>query len=144
MWWNIGCGYWWCESTFQYYFIAGNSQSVWRSGAGISFASSHSYNCAYCRESSGKGLRLADILEIQRFFRNFKCIDYQGPAMIAYRIIYIADNRAASARERYWLDRISECRWNTLDSIAIEIKKMLPKRHHMIALSSLPREHSQP
>jgi len=95
------------------------------------------------RESSGKGLRLADILEIQRFFRNFKCIDYQGPAMIAYRIIYIADNRAASARERYWLDRISECRWNTLDSIAIEIKKMLPKRHHMIALSSLPREHSQ-
>lgn len=92
------------------------------------------------RKNSGENLRLADILEIQRFFR---CVDYQGPAMMAYRLIYLADNRAASARESYWLDRMRGCGWKPLDSIAIEIKRILPKRHHMIAMSSLPRERNK-
>ncbi|MCX8191199.1 MAG: HD domain-containing protein, partial [Nitrososphaerales archaeon] len=40
---------------------------------------------------------------------------YLTPALALYRLLYLADNRAASARSQYWLDSLQHVDWNRLE-----------------------------
>ncbi|MEM1542865.1 MAG: hypothetical protein QXV82_09580 [Ignisphaera sp.] len=63
---------------------------------------------------------------------------YLTPALALYRLLYLADNRAASAREQYWLELIQEVDWKHIEDIAWQIISRLARRYRYIGLSSIP------
>ena len=89
---------------------------------------------AELKQSAGKTLRIDKELNAE----NLRDKRYQVPAMAVYRLIYLADNRAASARERYWLEVLSEVNWSRLDAVSEEILKRLSGKPYYIGLSSMP------
>ena len=88
---------------------------------------------AELKQSAGKTLRIDKELNAE----NLRDKRYQVPAMAVYRLIYLADNRAASARERYWLEALSEVNWSKLDAVSEEILKRLSGKPYYIGLSSI-------
>lgn len=63
---------------------------------------------------------------------------YLTPALALYRLLYLADNRAASARERYWLELIQEVDWKRIEDVAWQVISRLARRYRYIGLSSIP------
>jgi len=63
---------------------------------------------------------------------------YLTPALALYRLLYLTDNRAASARELYWLELIQGVDWKRIEDIARQITNKLAKRYRYIGLSSIP------
>jgi hypothetical protein len=61
-------------------------------------------------------------------------------AFFLYRLLYLADNRAASARSRYWLDLLKEVDWNSTEKIAEQIYHILTRRSYYIGLSAIPED----
>jgi len=60
------------------------------------------------------------------------------PAFFLYRLLYLADNRAASARSRYWLDMFKEVDWDDLERVVEQIYHALTRRRYYIGLSAIP------
>jgi len=65
---------------------------------------------------------------------------YIMPSLALYRFIYLADNRAASARSEYWSRLVQQMDWNELDDIAQQIQKCLTRRYYYIGLAAIPKE----
>lgn len=63
---------------------------------------------------------------------------YLTPALSLYRLLYLTDNRAASARELYWLELIQGVDWKRIEDVAQQITNKLAKRYRYIGLSSIP------
>ncbi|MEM2168012.1 MAG: HD domain-containing protein [Candidatus Nezhaarchaeales archaeon] len=62
---------------------------------------------------------------------------YLVPALALYRLLYLADNRAASARSYYWLKSIRQVNWYCLENVAKQIHQLLP-RDYYVGLSAIP------
>jgi len=86
------------------------------------------------RRNTRNVLRISDELRVAKLPDK----RYQVPSIAVYRLIYLADNRAASARERYWYNILSEVDWNKLDTVSEEIRKRLSGKPYYIGLSSIP------
>lgn len=67
---------------------------------------------------------------------------YLTPALSSYRLLYLADNRAASARDQYWLKLIQQVDWCRLEDIARQISHFLTQRYYYIGLSAIPKINS--
>ncbi|MEM2341864.1 MAG: hypothetical protein QXX94_04835 [Candidatus Bathyarchaeia archaeon] len=65
-------------------------------------------------------------------------LKYLTPALALYRLLYLSDNRAASARDQYWLRLIQQVDWGQLDNVAWQISNFLAKKYYYIGLSSIP------
>jgi len=65
---------------------------------------------------------------------------YIMPALALYRFIYLADNRAASARSEYWFKIIQQVNWSELEKVAQQIQSHLIRRYYYIGLSAIPEE----
>jgi hypothetical protein len=63
-----------------------------------------------------------------------------APALALYRLLYLADNRAASARSQYWFKLTQQVDWNKLESVAQQIYSFLMRRYYYIGLSAIPEE----
>jgi|GEM_PF-2093881 len=61
---------------------------------------------------------------------------YIIPALALYRFIYLTDNRAASARSKYWFELVQQINWSKSDETAQQIQKCLT--HYYIGLSAIP------
>jgi len=69
---------------------------------------------------------------------NAKSTNFIVPAFFLYRLLYLADNRAASARSRYWLDSLKRVGWRDVEVIAEQIHRALTQRRYYIGLSAIP------
>lgn len=67
--------------------------------------------------------------------RNLK---YLTPALALYRLLFLSDNRAASARDQYWLKLIQQVDWRSLENVAWQISRTLTGRYYYIGLTSIP------
>ncbi|MEM1582292.1 MAG: HD domain-containing protein [Candidatus Bathyarchaeia archaeon] len=63
---------------------------------------------------------------------------YLTPALAIYRLLYLADNRAASARSQYWLESLQKVDWHRLEDVAQQIHNLLARRYHYIGFSTIP------
>jgi len=61
-----------------------------------------------------------------------------APAFFLYRLLYLADNRAASARSRYWLDMLKEVDWRNVENVSEQIYRALTRGRYYIGLSAIP------
>lgn len=86
------------------------------------------------RECSGKRLKLAEELDRQRVYD----INYLVPSLVTYRLIFLTDNRAASARKTYWLDNLEEINWSEFEKISEIIRNRLTRARYYVGLSSVP------
>ncbi|MEM2045122.1 MAG: hypothetical protein QXO20_02960 [Candidatus Bathyarchaeia archaeon] len=79
-------------------------------------------------------------LDVSRELNAAKIRDlkYLMPALALYRLLYLSDNRAASARDQYWLRLIQQVNWEQLDNVAWQISSFLSKKYYYIGLSSIP------
>ncbi len=63
---------------------------------------------------------------------------YTAPALALYRLLYLADNRAASARKHYWLHALKQVNWNQPENTAKQLLQALTRRRYYIGLSAIP------
>jgi len=61
-----------------------------------------------------------------------------APAFFLYRLLYLADNRAASARSQYWLGSLRNVNWDNVEKVAEQIYRALTERRYYIGLSAIP------
>ena len=69
---------------------------------------------------------------------NAKRAEFIVPAFFLYRLLYLADNRAASARSRYWLGLLKRVDWRNAEVVAEQIHRALTQRRYYIGLSAIP------
>jgi len=88
-------------------------------------------------ENHGKSIDLGWELEKYKFSKNVK---YLVPSLFLYRIVYLADNRAASARERFWESLIKNVNWDDSRKIAEQILNILSSQtfSYYMGLSAIP------
>ncbi|RLI98470.1 MAG: hypothetical protein DRP00_01915 [Candidatus Aenigmatarchaeota archaeon] len=61
------------------------------------------------------------------------------PAALAlYKIIYICDNRAASARSEYWVYKAKKVNWTDFEDAPKQVVKNFTLKRYLIALSEIP------
>ena len=65
---------------------------------------------------------------------------YLAPAFLLYRFLYVVDNRAASARTKYWMDLLQRIDWNELEGVAKQIYKALFRERYYIMLTAIPEK----
>lgn len=65
---------------------------------------------------------------------------YISPALAVYRLLYLADNRAASARSQYWLKPLQQVDWQQLEDVAEQIHHLLARRYYYIGFSAIPEK----
>ena len=61
-----------------------------------------------------------------------------APAFFLYRLLYLADNRAASARSWYWPGSLRNVNWSNAEEVAGQIYRALTERRYYIGLSAIP------
>ncbi|RJX15607.1 hypothetical protein CW703_05270 [Candidatus Bathyarchaeota archaeon] len=88
-------------------------------------------------ENYMKNIDLGSELEKYKFSENIR---YLVPSLFLYRIVYLADNRAASARERFWENLIKNINWNNSEEVAEQIVHVLSRQRQTryVGLSAIP------
>jgi len=95
--------------------------------------SSLEYSIEILIKNSGKRLNLGEKLCKSKARR----VEFIAPALAIYRLLYMVDNRAASARTTYWRTKISNIDWNKLKDISEKLVNELSKTNYYIALSAI-------
>jgi len=95
-------------------------------------------NCAVCELMHSQGITLNIDQDLNA--EKMREPKYVMPALALYRFIYLADNRAASARSEYWFELIQQVDWNELEDTAQQIQKCLIRRYYYIGLSAIPEK----
>ena len=85
------------------------------------------------RENAGKFLKASMELDREKLMD----LRYQVPALAVYRLIFLSDNRAASARASYWMRHLNEINWYDLEGVMRQIEQKLSRAHYYIGLSSI-------
>jgi len=79
-------------------------------------------------------LRVGRVLNVGKA----KKTNVSTPAFFLYRLLYLVDNRAASARSQYWLDLLQKIDWDDMERVADQVYYALTQKCYYIGLSAIP------